>query len=238
MKQPLTVITGADQGIGLELARQFCENGHKLLLVSGSDLIFEVQEELTDQGYTVEAVKVNIGTYSGIENLYQQILKQDDLLDNLVINTQEGRGGDFSETDLKEEIDLININLISTVHLMKRLVPIMRTRGDGKIMITSIAPSPYEAVYDAQIAFLNSFADTIRNEVKNFNVGVTLLVPEAGSEAKLESDLTEVAKLAYEAMMAGREKVFSGSILAKLQGVAMKLLPEKARIDLMRSIHH
>jgi len=155
-----------------------------------------------------------------------------------VINTQEGRGGDFSETDLKEEIDLININLISTVHLMKRLVPIMRTRGDGKIMITSIAPFPYEAVYDAQIAFLSSFADTIRSEVRNFNVGVTLLVPEAGSEAKLESDLTEVAKLSYEAMMAGREKVFSGSILAKLQGVAMKLLPEKTRMDLMKTIHH
>lgn len=238
MKQPLTVITGADKGIGLELARQFGQNGHKLLLVSGSDMVFEVQEELSDQGYTVEAVKVNIGTYSGIENLYQQILEQEDLLDNLVINTQAGTGGDFTETDLREEIDLININLISTVHLMKRLVPIMRTKGNGKILITSVAPSPYEAVYDAQIAFLSSFTDTIRNEVKNFNVHVTLLIPEAGSEAKLESDLGDVAKLAYEAMMAGRERVFSGNFLAKLQDVAMKLLPEKTRMDLMKSIHH
>lgn len=238
MKQPLTVITGAERGIGFELARQFCENGHKLLLVSNNDMIFEVQEELTDQGYTVEAVKVNIGTYSGIENLYQQILNQEDLLDNIIINTLPASGGDFTETDLREEIDLINMNLISTIHLLKRLVPILKTKGNGRIMITAVAPSPYEAVYDAQIAFLNSFADTLRNEIKNFNVHVTLLIPETGSEAKLENDLEEVAKLSYEAMIAGRERVFSGNILAKLQGVAMKLLPEKTRMDFMKTIHH
>lgn len=238
MKQPFTVITGAERRIGLELSRKFCENGHKLLLVSGSDMIFDVQEELSDQGYDVEAVKVNIGTYSGIENLYQQILEQDELLDNLVINTLEGRGGDFTEIKLNEEIELININLISTIHLMKRLVPILKTKGNGKIMITSVAPAPYEAVYDAQIAFLNSFADSIRNELKNFNVNVTLLTPEPGSEAKLENDLEEVAKLSFEAMMAGRERVFSGNLLSKLQGVALKLLPERAKMDLMKTIHH
>ena len=236
MKQPLTVITGAERGIGLELARQFCENGHKLLLVSNNDMIFEVQGDFSDKGYIVEAIKVNLGTYSGIENLYQQILEQEEILDNLVINTQPGTGGDFTETDLREEIDLININIVSTIHLLKRLVPIMRTKGDGRIMITAVAPTPYEAVYDAQIAFLNSFADSIRNEVKNFNVHVTLLFPETGSEVKLESDLSDVAKISYEAMMAGRERVFSGNILAKLQGVAMKFLPEK--MDLFKSIHH
>ncbi len=238
MKQPFTVITGAERGIGLELAKQCCESGHRLLLVSGSDMVFDIQEELNDQGHDVEAVKVNIGTYSGIENLYQQILEQDELLDQLIINTQEGRGGEFTETSLREEIELININLISTIHLMKRLVPILKTKGNGKVMITSIAPSPYEAVYDAQIAFINSFADAIRNELKNFNVSVTLLIPETGSEVKLEGDLRDVAKLSFEAMMAGRERVFSGTLLAKLQGVAMKLLPEKTRMDLMKTIHH
>lgn len=238
MEQPFAVITGASTPIGLELAKQFGLNGYELLIVSGSDDIFTTQQKLEETGIVVEAMKANLASYAGVENLYVRIQKFGRPLDIIAINASVGSGGEFTETDLREEINLINLNIVSTIHLVKRILPDMRDREAGRILFTSVMPSPYEAVYDASISFINSFAESIKNEMKNHDVKVTILTPEAGSESKFENDMPEVAKLGFEALMAGKERVFSESLLTRLQGVAMKLLPEKAKTDFSRSTHH
>lgn len=238
MEQPFAVITGASTVIGLELAKQFGLNGYELLIVSGSDDIFTTQQKLEEMGIVVEAMKANLASYAGVENLYARIQKFGKPLDIIAINASVGSGGEFTETDLREEINLINLNIVSTIHLVKRILPDMRDREAGRILFTSVMPSPYEAVYDASISFINSFAESIKNEMKNYDVKVTILTPESGTESKFENDMPEVAKLGFEALMAGKERVFSESLLTKLQGVAMKLLPEKAKAELSRSSHH
>jgi short-subunit dehydrogenase len=250
MENTFAVITGASRGIGLELAKQFAKNGFELLIVSASDDIFEAQRELEDLGYTVEAMKANLATYSGVENLYQQILKYGKVLDAIAINAGVGVGGAFTETDLKEEINIINLNIVSAVHLVKRILPEMKERGRGRILFTSSIASPFEAVYGASKAFLTSFAESIRNEVKDFGVTVTVLMPgatqtnffhragmddtKAGAEMKYENDPAELARQGHEALMSGKHTVFSESLLTKIQGYALKILPEKAKAQFHR----
>lgn len=251
MEQPFAVITGASSGIGLELAKQFGENGFELLIVSDSDEIFDTQIELEKFGYIVEAMKANLATYAGVENLCQRIESYGKPLDAVAVYAGIGIGGEFTETDLKDEINLINLNVISAVHLVKRILPEMKRQERGRILftssITSVMPSPFEAVYGASKAFLTSFAESIRNEMKDCGVTVTILMPgptTRASENKTQNDPAEVAKQGYEALMAGKEKVFSESLLNKLQGVALKLLPEKAKAEFHRkmsepgSAHH
>lgn len=263
MEQPFAVITGASNGIGPELAKQFGDHGFELLIVSGSDEIFDMQIKLEKMGYMVEAMKTNLATYAGVENLCQRIESYGKPLDAIAINAGVGVGGEFIDTDLKDEINLINLNVISAVHLVKRILPEMQKKEQGKILFTSsiasVMPSPFEAVYGASKAFLTSFAESIRNEMKDYGVTVTILLPgptntkffqRAGmqdtraSEMKDQNDPAEVAKQGFEAMMAGKEKVFSESLLTKLQGVALKLLPEKAKAEFHRrmsepgSAHH
>lgn len=263
MEQPFAVITGASSGIGLELAKQFGENGFELLIVSGSDEIFDSQIELEKMGYMVEAMKANLATYAGVENLCQRIESYGKPLDAIAINAGVGVGGEFTDTDLKDEINLINLNVISAVHLVKKILPEMKKQERGKILFTSsiasAMPSPFEAVYGASKAFLTSFAESIRNEMRDYGVTITILMPgptntkffqRAGmedtraSEKKEQNDPAEVAKQGFEALMAGKEKVFSESLLTKLQGVALKLLPEKAKAEFHRrmsepgSAHH
>lgn len=263
MEQPFAVITGASSGIGLELAKQFGENGFELLIVSGSDEIFDSQIELEKMGCMVEAMKANLATYAGVENLCQRIESYGKPLDAIAINAGVGVGGGFTDTDLKDEINLINLNVISAVHLVKKILPEMKKQERGKILFTSsiasVMPSPFEAVYGASKAFLTSFAESIRNEMRDYGVTITILMPgptntkffqRAGmedtraSEKKEQNDPAEVAKQGFEALMAGKEKVFSESLLTKLQGVALKLLPEKAKAEFHRrmsepgSAHH
>lgn len=252
--EQFAVITGASSGIGFELAKQFGSHGYDLMIVSNSDDIFHAQEELEDMGLNVDAVKANLATYAGVENLYEQIKATKRPLDAIAINAGVGVGGPFLETDLKEEINLINLNIVSVVHLTKRILPDMIKSGKGKILfnssIASLMPSPFEAVYGGSKAFITSFAESLRNELKDTNVSITVLMPGAtdtnffrrahmedtlaGTKMKKSNDPAGVARQGFEALIRGKERVISESLLTKLQGIALRVLPTKSKARLHR----
>lgn len=254
MEKSFAVITGASSGIGFELARQFGQNGFDLLIASSTNDIFEAQDHLEEEGFTVEAIKANLASYAGVEHLVQNIKRIGRPLEAIAINAGIGMGGRFTETNLNQEINLINLNIVSVVHLTKRILPLMQSQAHGRILYTSsIAsqmPSPFEAVYGASKAFVTSFAESIRNEVKSSGITVTILMPgatntnffhradmddtKAGSEMKYQNDPAEVARQGFEALMEGKENLFSESLLTKIQGYALKILPEKAKAQIHR----
>lgn len=254
MESSFAVITGASSGIGLELAKQFGSHGFELLIASGTDEIFEAQRILEDMGIEVEAIKVNLATYAGVETLYARMQSYGKKINAIAVNAGVGVGGDFLETDLREEINMINLNVISSIHLLKKVLPDMKLRGEGKILVTSSIssqmPSPFEAVYGATKAFLTSFTESLRNELKDTGVTFTILMPgatntnffhragmddtKAGAEMKYSNDPAEVARQGFEGLMSGKERLFSESLLTKIQGYALRILPEKAKAQFHR----
>jgi short-subunit dehydrogenase len=103
-------------------------------------------------------------------------------VDAIAINAGVGVGGDFvQETDLQDELNLINLNVVSTVHLAKRMLKDMRDRNQGRVLFTasidSLMPGPFEAVYAASKAFVHSFAEALRNELKDTDITITSLMP-------------------------------------------------------------
>ena len=254
--RPFAVVTGASTGIGYELAKQFAQNGFDLLLASDSEAILEVQDTLEEFGTDIECMEVNLATHNGVELLTKAIRSYDRPVDVLAINPGVGVGGEFVTTKLREEINLINLNIISAVHLTKNMLKDMYENGQGKILFTSSVttamPAPCEAVYGASKAFLNSFADAIRNEAKDHGVTVTILMPEptntnffhranrdhssVGSEGKLETDPVDIARQGFEAVMAGADRVFAASLKTKLQGWATRILPERIKANFHRKM--
>lgn len=251
--KPFAVVTGASGGIGYELARQFAENGFDLLICSEGAGINEAAQSLQTNGTRVEALQVDLGKYEGVKALYQRIQSSGRPLDAIAINAGVGVGGDFArETDLQDELNIIDLNVTSPVHLAKRVVKDMVARNQGRILFTaSIAgtmPAPFEAVYGASKAFLLFFSESLRNELKDTGVTVTALLPGAtetnffhragmddtkvGSSEK--DDPAEVAKDGFEAMMAGKDKIIAGSFKNKLQGGVGSMLPETVKAELHR----
>ena len=238
------LVTGASSGIGYELAKQFAQNGFDLLVTSAAERINSTAEELQAAGGTVEAVQADLATHEGVHKLLSAIRSDGRTLDAAAINAGVGVSGPFVETDLGEELNMIALNVTSTVHLAKYIVKDMVARGSGRILFTSsiagTMPTPYEAVYGATKAFVRSFAQGIREELKDTGVTITALMPGAtetefferagAMDTKLgvseKDDPAEVAKEGFEAMMAGKDHVIAGSLKNKLQATAGHTLPD------------
>lgn len=242
--KPLAVITGASSGIGYELAREFHRHGFDLLLVAEDPGIFDAELSFDSNDAFIKGLQVDLASYEGVETVMQVIEDLGRPVDAAAINAGVGVSGAFSDTDLRAEINLIHLNVVSSVHLAKRLIPGMKARGQGRILFTSsiaaTSPGPYLAVYAASKAFLQSFAEAIRYELKDTGVTVTTLLPgatetafftRAGMEdtkvgAEKKDDPREVARAGYEALMSGKDSVIAGAFKNKVQGTLARLLPE------------
>lgn len=172
LNRPLAVVTGASSGIGFELAKQFAQNGFDLVVAAESDRIDTAAQSCERLGAKVERVRVDLATYAGVDQLYDRIKSLDRPVAAIAINAGVGVGGEFAKTDLEAELNLIALNITSTVHLAKRIVNDMLPYGNGKILFTSSIvsqmPSPFQAVYAASKAFVHSFSEAIRNELELF----------------------------------------------------------------------
>ncbi|MBW4505980.1 MAG: SDR family NAD(P)-dependent oxidoreductase [Scytonematopsis contorta HA4267-MV1] len=255
LTRPLAVVTGASNGIGYELGKQFAQNGFDLLVTATGTSINEAAQAFEELGAKVETVQSDLATYEGVETLYNKIKAMNRPVDAIAINAGVGVGGDFArETKLEDELNLINLNVVSSVHLAKRVVKDMVERGKGRILFTSsiaaIMPGTFEAVYAASKAFIQSFSEALRNELKDTGVTVTALMPgptdtnffhRAGMDdtkvgADKKDDPAEVAKQGFEALMAGKDEIIAGSLKTKLQGMVSKVLPETVNAELHRSL--
>jgi short-subunit dehydrogenase len=181
---PFAVITGASSGIGYDLARQFAEHGFDLLVTSDSKRIEETAQRLRELGAQAEAVRANLATREGVEGLYGQIRAMRRPIDVMVINASPAAGGAFIDNDLNAELNLVALNVAAVVHLAKRVVTDMVARDQGHVLFTASfddGPSRLEAVQGASKAFVLSFADALRDELKDIHVSISTLKPGAAA---------------------------------------------------------
>lgn len=240
----LAVVTGASSGIGYELAKQFAQNGFDLLVTSTDSKIDELAPDFEQFGAKVETVKADLAEYEGVEKLYQAIQATGRPVEAIAINAGFGENGKFTETDLKKELKMIDLNISSSVHLAKYIAQAMEQRRQGRILFTSsiaaMMPGPFEAVYSASKAFLRSFSQSLREELKDSGVTVTALMPgptdtdffhranmdDTRAGASKKDDPAQVAKQGFEALMAGKDEVVGGSVMNKVQAAVIQAMPE------------
>jgi uncharacterized protein len=254
--RPFAVVTGASSGIGYELTRQFVQHGYDVLAAAEDAGIDAAAADLSREGEgSVRAVRVDLATYEGVEALYAAISSTGRPVDALALNAGRGIGGDFARgTDLRDELNVIALNVTSTVHLAKRVVPDMVANGSGKVLFTSsiaaTMPGAFQAVYNASKSFVQSFALALRNEIKDTGVTVTSLMPgpteteffdradmldtRVGTSDK--DDPAVVAKQGFEALMKGKERVVGGGAKTKVMAAAAKVTPDAMKAEQHRKM--
>jgi uncharacterized protein len=245
MARPFAVITGASSGIGLALAHELAGRGYDLAICSAGERLQGATESLKSNGTEVIDVRADLATREGVKRFWDEITSLGRDIDIACINAGVGVGGLFAETDLDEELNMVNLNCAGTVQLAKYVVQHMTSRNHGRILFTaSIAGemvAPREAVYAATKAFDLSLAHSIRYELRETNVTVTALQPgptdtdffhragmddtQVGSEGKKESTPEDVAKQGIEALLAGKDHVYAASVKTKIEGMIANAIP-------------
>ncbi|MEZ0538041.1 SDR family NAD(P)-dependent oxidoreductase [Fibrella arboris] len=243
------LVTGATSGIGRELANLFAKDGYNLILVARSNDDLQQLAQSYDHQFGIKTTLIvkDLASDQAGQEVYDEVKQQGLQVDVLVNNAGMGEYGMFAtETDLQKEVDIIHINVIALVKLTKLFLKDMVDRNEGKILmlgsVASVIPNPLMAVYGATKSFIYSFSEALRNEIKDTNVTLTVLMPGAtdtdffnkagasntkAQEKARETPAADVAKTGYDALMSGKDKVVHG--VANKASVAMAhLLPDSA----------
>jgi short-subunit dehydrogenase len=232
MNQPSYVlITGASSGIGYELAKLFAQDNYNLVIVSRhQEDLDRVASELGQGSVKVLTLAKDLFQPESAKEIFTTLREQGIEIDTLVNDAGQGVYGRFIETELERELDIIQLNISSLVVLTKLFMQEMVKRGSGKILnVSSIAsktPGPWQSVYHGTKAFVQSFTEAIRAEVKEQGITVTALLPgvtdtdffnkadmndsKAVQDKEAMADPADVAKDGYEALMRGDDMVVSG----------------------------
>ncbi|RZS90280.1 short-subunit dehydrogenase [Motilibacter rhizosphaerae] len=243
---PLALVTGASSGIGLEIARQLAERGHDLVINAEDDLT-PVTADLRSLGIEVYPVQADLRTFTGVEEVFAATVGTGRPLDVAALNAGVGLGGAFLDTDLADEIRMIELNVISTVHLGKRVLRAFAERDEGRLLVTSsiasTMPGSFQSVYNATKSFLQSWTQALQEEMKDTGVTITSLMPgptDTNFFHRAEMDDTrvgrggkddpaQVAKQGVDALFEGKGKLVAGSLKTKATGAANIVLPDKLK---------
>ena len=240
------LITGATSGIGRELAKLFAQDHYNLVIVARSqDELTQTATDLRQQyGIEVKTIAKDLFQREAPFEVYDEIRAQGIQIDALVNDAGQGQYGEFVATDIQRELDIIQLNIGAYVIFTKLFLQEMVARNEGKILqVSSIGgelPGPLQAVYHGTKAFVTSFTEAVREEIKDTNIKMTLLEPgvtdtdffrKADMErSKLvaegkKADPAAVAKDGYEALLAGKDKVISG-FMNKVQVALSNVTPD------------
>jgi len=249
------LITGASSGIGYELAKVFARHGHDLILVArNQDKLCQLAEELRASfGITVKVLAKDLSLPTAVPEIVTELQQTAIRIGLLVNNAGVDVYGYFYDTDWTQELQMIQLNLVSLTHLTKCLLADMRQQGFGRILnlgsTGSFVPSPLNTVYSATKAYVWSFSAALAEELQGTGITVTVLCPGATKtefqrRAHIENvrllrfgvmEAATVAETGYQAMMAGKRTVVPG-LYNQAQVLLARLLPSSLMVRMAKAM--
>jgi short-subunit dehydrogenase len=251
--QRYALVTGATSGIGYEIAKLFAGAQYSLVIVARNAEALERIALEFKSTYNVEVIPIvkDLFKKESPFEIYEEVKRRSININVLVNDAGQGQYGEFAETDINRELDIIQLNIVAYVVLTKLFLKDMLVQGEGKILnVSSIGgeiPGPLQSVYHATKAFVTSFTEAIRSENKDKNITITALEPgitdtdffrKADQEdAKMvkegsPADPAKVAKDGFEALMSGKDKIISG-LMNKAMVASSNVLPDSTVADMM-----
>jgi short-subunit dehydrogenase len=222
------LITGASSGIGKALALEFASRGYNLFLTARhEESLWQVAADCGRKfKIETEIYLADLSRLEAVDDLVRVLSASGKEFEILVNNAGFGVQGEFQQTDIDQELKMLNVQLAAMLKLTKALLPNMIARKSGRILnvasVYSFAPVPFQAVYSACKAFILSFSAALREELKGTAVTVTVLCPgttrtefraRAGISEKNKSagvSAETVAQIAARQTLRGKHLVVPG----------------------------
>lgn len=232
------LVTGASSGLGRDIARVLSKKRISLVLVARRrERLEELRRELS---VPVEIIPCDLSSLAACRALYGEL--RDEHMDIVVNNAGFGVYGSFDQTNLEQELRLIDTN-IRAVHVLTKLFLADFIRRDSGYLLNVASaagylPGPQMAAYYASKSYVLCLTQAIREELAHAHsrVGVTALCPgpvstEFNRVAKVSFRLPqmsseEVARLGIEAMFRKKAVVIPGAYMKALR-VVEHLIPDR-----------
>lgn len=246
------IITGASSGIGKALAFEFAKNHFDVFLTArNEDALQKVADECAKKfSVKAEIFTADLADSDSTDVLIRAIAKR--RFDALVNNAGFGVKGNFVDTNITDELEMLNVQLAAMLKLTKAVLPEMIAHKSGKILniasVYSFSPVPIQAVYGASKAFMLSFSSALQDELKEKNIQVAVVCPgitqtefrtRAGIADKKKSGMTaeKVAALAFAEMSKGKHVIVPG-FQNKVFAFVSKHLPPNLITKFIRAINN
>ena len=234
------LITGASSGIGYELAKIYAKNGYNLVVVARSrDKLKVLKKEIFEgisKDVKVTVIEADLSLENAAKRLYNRIKLEGLKIEVLVNNAGVGIYGKFSEFNekiMEKNRAMINLNIKAVVELTRLFLADMIKAGNGEILnVSSVAafmPGPLMSTYYASKAFVQSFTEAVREEMKNDvctkNIKICVLCPgPTATEFEKSNNLEEsslfermkvmsakkVAEIGYKEFQKGKMIIIPG----------------------------
>jgi len=235
------LITGASSGIGYELAKIFAKDGKNIVVVARSrEQLEDLKRDIENKhGTKVKVLAKDLADPKAPPEIFSELGKEEIYVDVLVNNAGFGVYGMFLETDLREELDMIQVNDASLIHLTKLFLKGMVRDKSGYILnaasLCAFLPTPMEAVYCSTKAFVLHFSEALANELQGTGVRVTCLcvgLARTGFQKRAHMENCKVAKRkmmdAATVAEAGYKALKRGKVI-EIPGLVYKFAPWFAR---------
>lgn len=228
--RPTALITGASGGFGADFARLFAQDGYDLVLIARSEgKLKQLAQELVSQhGIRALVIAQDLTAAAAPQQIFDQLQTAGVQVEVLINNAGFASYGLFHELDMNKELELVQLNVKTLVHLTRLFLPGMVQRGRGRVLnVASTAafqPGPLMANYYASKAYVLSFSEALANELEGTGVTTTCLCPgptrtgfqdrAAMQESKLVQgglmDSMTVARQGYAGLVAGKTIIVPG----------------------------
>jgi uncharacterized protein len=182
-QQDCALITGASSGIGECFARALAARGRNSVLVARSEEKLEslAAELHARHGIAAEAIPLDLAEAGSAGRLAEILGNRQFKIDLLVNNAGFGARGRFWELPRDRQSEMIRSNVLTLAELTHLLLPAMVAEGRGAIInvssTSSFQPIPYTATYAATKAFVTSFSEGLREELRRYGITVVTLCP-------------------------------------------------------------
>jgi NAD(P)-dependent dehydrogenase (short-subunit alcohol dehydrogenase family) len=233
------IITGANQGLGLAIARRFVESGANVLVAArDAERLHQAEMELKQNARPGQLVFGQAGDVSKPEDCQAIVRRALEALPGLMVLVNNagvyGPIARIEDNDWREWVQAIEINLFSVVLMSRAILPHMREQGYGKIINLSgggaTAPLPRFSAYAASKAAVVRFTETLAEEVREDHIDVNAIAPGPLNtrllDRVLEAGPERVGQSFYDRCLKQREE--GGAPLDKGAALAAFLASESS----------
>jgi NAD(P)-dependent dehydrogenase (short-subunit alcohol dehydrogenase family) len=180
--QPVTVVTGANSGIGRATSIHLASVGHHVVgTVRSLDKADKLNRMAADAGVEVDLVVADVADDGSVASGFDEIFSRAGRVDHLVNNAGVGGNAVVEECPSELYMDVMNVNLCGATRCIQAVLPKMRTRGSGTIVnvtsvvgrVAALAQSPYVASKWA----LEGVSEELAQELAPFGIRVAIIEP-------------------------------------------------------------